>query len=374
MVVVGAGPAGASAARSAAENGARTLLLERAELPRYKTCGGGLIGPSLGALPDDLALKVRADITSISSTHAGQRFRSRSHSEPVLKLVYRDEFDAALVDTARARGVVVRERTLVREVEQDADEVVLQTGDGPVRARVVVGADGSASRLAAHVGVECDQVDLGLEVELDVAGREEDWAGRVHLDWGPLPGSYGWVFPKGDALTVGVISAKGDGAATRAYLDDLVRWLDLADLPVLRSSGHLTRCRTESSPLARGRVLVAGDAAGLLEPWTREGISFALRSGVLAGRFAASAAVGSGPVERHTAEYAREVDRDLGAEMRAGRVLLRAFEKRPGVVHGLLSRTRPGWRAFVDITSGRSTLARKLRHRAVRLAVRAISR
>ncbi|WP_199440735.1 geranylgeranyl reductase family protein [Umezawaea beigongshangensis] len=374
VVVVGAGPAGASAARSAAENGARTLLLERAELPRYKTCGGGLIGPSLGALPDDLALKVRADITSISSTHAGQRFRSRSHSEPVLKLVYRDEFDAALVDTARARGVVVRERTLVREVEQDADEVVLQTGDGPVRARVVVGADGSASRLAAHVGVECDQVDLGLEVELDVAGREEDWAGRVHLDWGPLPGSYGWVFPKGDALTVGVISAKGDGAATRAYLDDLVRWLDLADLPVLRSSGHLTRCRTESSPLARGRVLVAGDAAGLLEPWTREGISFALRSGVLAGRFAASAAVGSGPVERHTAEYAREVDRDLGAEMRAGRVLLRAFEKRPGVVHGLLSRTRPGWRAFVDITSGRSTLARKLRHRAVRLAVRAISR
>ncbi|WP_230529029.1 FAD-dependent oxidoreductase [Streptomyces coeruleorubidus] len=58
MIVVGAGPAGATAARVAAENGCRTLLLERADIPRYKTCGGGLIGASLAALPPDLPLNI----------------------------------------------------------------------------------------------------------------------------------------------------------------------------------------------------------------------------------------------------------------------------------------------------------------------------
>ena len=129
------------------------------------------------------------------------------------------------------------------------------------------------------------QVDLGLELEIPVpppvAAR---WRERVMLDWGPMPGSYGWVFPKGDVLTVGVIAARGQGGRTRDYLRDFTGRLGLAGYPAARDSGHLTHCRADGSPLRRGRVLVAGDAAGLLEPWTREGISFALRSGALAGR------------------------------------------------------------------------------------------
>ena len=84
-------------------------------------------------------------------------------------------------------------------------------------------------------------------------------------------------------LTVGVITAKGHPAETKKYLTDFVAQQRLSHLPVVRESGHQTRCRTEDSPLGLGRVLVAGDAAGLLEPWTREGISYAVRSGRLAG-------------------------------------------------------------------------------------------
>jgi hypothetical protein len=155
------------------------------------------------------------------------------------------------------------------------DVVVLTTSSGPVHARAVVGADGSASRVGAHVGVRMAQVDLGLEVELRPLSMV-GWTGRVHLDWGSLPGSYAWVFPKGDRLTVGVIAAKGSPVETRAYLDRFVTEMGLDGAEVERSSGHLTRCREPGSPLQRGRVLVCGDAAGLLEPWTREGISFAL--------------------------------------------------------------------------------------------------
>ena len=174
----------------------------------------------------------------------------------------------------------------------------------------------------------------------------------MHLDWGPIPGSYGWVFPKGDTLTVGVIAARGAGEETRDYLRDFVGWLGLERHRVVHDSGHLTRCRTPDSPLGRGRVLLAGDAAGLLEPWTREGISFATRSGALAGAVAAAGATGA--VERYRAALAV----DLLPEMAAGERCLRAFEARPWAFHELIRSTPVGWRQFCRITRGETTLAR----------------
>jgi hypothetical protein len=92
------------------------------------------------------------------------------------------------------------------------------------------------------------------------------WSRRIHLNWGLLRARTGWVFPKGDWLTVGVIAARGAGTATRAYLTELVAGLGLDQLPVLRSSGRLAQCRRDGSPLRRGRVLVAGDGRGC---WSR---------------------------------------------------------------------------------------------------------
>ena len=375
VVVVGAGPAGSSAARAAASAGARTLLVDRASFPRYKTCGGGLIGVSQAAVPADLQLPVRQTITAISSSTGGRALRTRTSARPLVRLVDRDEFDTALARSAQRAGAEFREGVRVTAVAEADGLVELTTDAGPLRARAVVGADGSASRLGAHVGVQLAQVDLGLEVELttDDAARA-GWAGRVHLDWGPLPGSYGWVFPKGDRLTVGVIAAKGDPAATRAYLRDLTAQLGLAHLGVDRESGHLTRCRTPASPLARGRVLLAGDAAGLLEPWTREGISFALRSGAAAGRTAAAVAgADDDAVTALTAAHTAELTGTLGAEMAAGRACLAAFARHPTVIARALAQTPLGWRAFERVVRGETTLARLHRRRAVRAALRLLT-
>ena len=107
---------------------------------------------------------------------------------------------------------MLRQETMVRSVEEHAGRVRLATDAGTVWARAVVGCDGSAGRIGRYVGVEMAQVDLGLELELELTGpHRRDWSRRIHLDWGPLPGSYGWVFPKGDWLTVGVIAAGAPG-------------------------------------------------------------------------------------------------------------------------------------------------------------------
>lgn len=362
VAVVGAGPAGSSAARAAALAGARVVVLDRAAFPRYKTCGGGLIGPSLAALPG--APPSRAEITRVSLSLSGGRRRTRTVAEPCLRMVTRAELDAWLLDEAARAGAEVRVPCQVRSV---ADGVV-DTDAGPLRAGVVVAADGTSSRLAREVGVRLAHVDLGLELELEAGDLAEEWADRVHLDWGPIPGSYAWVFPKGDTLTVGVIAARGAGDATRRYLADVVRWMGMERLRVVHDSGHLTRCRTTDSPLGRGRVLLAGDAAGLLEPWTREGISFATRSGALAG--AAAAAGPDGVVERYRAALSAE----LLPEMAAGERCLRAFERRPWAFHELIRSTPVGWHQFARITRGETTLARAVRRTPVRVGLELLSR
>lgn len=376
VAVIGAGPAGLEAANSSALAGARTVVLERAQHPRYKTCGGGLIGVSLTAI-SGTPVPVKDEIYAATFTrNSGHEF-TRKRDSPILKMVMRDEFDDVLRRRAMANGAVLLQRAPVRAVSQNGRHARVKLANGKsVTAQVVVGADGSSGVTARHVGVDFCQVDLGLEVEINVpVPVRQVWHGRVLLDWGPIPGSYAWVFPKDDKLTVGVIAARGHGEQTKAYLQDFLYHHNLASFERVHDSGHLTRCRTEGSPLRKGRVLVAGDAAGLLEPWTREGISFALRSGALAGAAAAEAAreqSGSEYLDRILNQYVLAVNRQLVPEMQAGRRLLAAFTRHPGFFHAALA-TPKGWSAFVEFCQGEKSFSSALRHKSAVLALYMLS-
>ncbi len=366
VAVVGAGPGGLAAAHAAASAGARTIVLERAEHPRYKTCGGGLIGTSLAVAEPRISVPARDTVAAVTFTENGRRaFTRRSPGRSVLTMVRRDDFDFAWYRAALAAGAEVRQHAQARALDQDAEAARVTLADGEVvTARCVIGADGSAAISSRHVGVTFDQQDLGLEVEVAATAADRAaYRGRVLLDWGPVPGSYGWVFPKDDELTVGVIMAKGRGAQTKKYLADLLAGLGLADRRVVRDSGHLTRCRRADAPLRRGRVLVVGDAAGLLEPWTREGISYALRSGTWAGEIAARART---PAQ--LAEYDQRVNRELGPEMAAGRRLLQAFAEHPRLMHAAMA-TPMGWRAFTSFCRGELSMANVVRRPSIRTAL-----
>jgi geranylgeranyl reductase family protein len=377
VAVIGGGPAGLSAALAAAAAGARTVVVERAAHPRYKTCGGGLIGASLAAAGGQIEVPTRDTVHAVTATLNGRRQFTRCSPDPLLAMVSREEFDDALRQAAASAGVTLRQRAPVRGVGQQDGQAWARLADGTVlRARTLVGADGSSGVTARHAGVRFQQTDLGLELEIPVpAPVAGQWRGRLLLDWGPIPGSYGWVFPKGDRLTVGVIAARGHGERTRQYLRDFTRRLGLAGYPAERDSGHLTRCRADDSPLRTGRVLVAGDAAGLLEPWTREGISFALRSGALAGAAAASAAAAcdQAGVERALDAYPAAVSRVLLPEMAAGRQLLTGFTRHPAAFHlGLAS--PKGWHAFARFCRSELTFHALVSRREVRMLLALMAR
>jgi geranylgeranyl reductase family protein len=361
VAVIGAGPAGAAAARAAASSGARTLLLERAELPRYKRCGGGLIGLSQQAIADaglDASALALDDVGRVTFTSNGGR-RFQRETGPFLPMVMRSQLDAALVRQAAEAGATLRTGVTVGSYVEDDGVVLLGTSAGPMWATAVVGADGSQGRCSAYVGVRYEHVDIGLEAELPTPPGS-DWRGHVLLDWGPVPGSYGWVFPKGDVLTVGVIGDRDQGEAMRDYYRAFVARLGLDLRTAVHDGGHLTRVRTVDSPLRHGQVLVAGDAAGLLEPWTREGISYALRSGALAGCAAAT----------DPSSYDAAVVTALGPEMAAGRRARAAFTNHPGAVHSVF-RYLPGmWELFVRLVGGQTTMAQQLERRSIRALVR----
>jgi geranylgeranyl reductase family protein len=272
VVVIGAGPAGATAARSAARMGAQTLLIDKWRFPRYKTCGGGLVGISSAAIAGAGSFPVRDSIRCMSFTRRGRMLRVRRSKIPILLMADRSELDSALKDNAVDAGARFEGGVKALSIEERGGRVVIETSGGALRAASVVGADGSSGRTRRYVGVACDLVDLGLQVEAEGKGLRDHWHGRVHLGWGALRGSYGWVFPKGNAVSVGVIAPKGQPEATLLYLRAFLHQRDLSGLSEGRVNGHMTRCRSDGSPLSRGRVVVAGDAAGLLNPWTREGI------------------------------------------------------------------------------------------------------
>ncbi len=359
VVVVGAGPAGSSAARAAAVSGARTLLVDRARFPRYKTCGGGITGWSLRELPEAARSTFEDSITRLGlGRDDGDRHWIEAE-EPFLDMVRRADFDLALAEAAVGAGAEFRDGVTVRGIDEDADGVRLRTDAGELRAGTVIGADGTGGRAAGYVGVRYGGTDLGLEVELAASGH--NWRGRALFDWGPDAGSYAWLFPKRDTLTVGVIQRTGVPDRTRAYLDRWLGQLGLAEAERLHDSGHLTRWRTSASPLRRGRVLVAGDAAGLLEPWTREGISFALRSGRMAGSAAATGDLDG---------YARAVDAELAPQQRAGATMLRVMERLPRAYHWGLARTPAGRRLFLDLCRGDARIDRMTENGLVRALAR----
>ena len=381
VIVVGAGPAGSTAARVAAEAGARVLLIDRAAFPRYKTCGGGITGRSLRAMPNAARATFEADITEFGLSREGGDRVMLHADEPFLAMVQRERFDQALVDAAAAAGVEFRDATAMRGLEEVPEGIRLRLGgdgsDGVLLARVVVGADGSSGRTSGYVGVEFAGSDLGLEVEVEAIDHE--WASTALFDWGKDAGAYAWLFPKHDSLTIGVIQRTGVPDATRAYLELWLRQLGLAGATRLRESGHLTRWRSRTSPLRRGPVLVAGEAAGLLEPWTREGISFALRSGAMAGAAAASAAAAARTGDLAARDlalvgYVAAVERELAPDLVAGAAMLTVLERFPAPLHRFLAHTRRGRRLFVALCRGGARLSALVQHPLTRIAAPMLAR
>jgi geranylgeranyl reductase family protein len=359
-IVVGAGPAGSATAIRMARAGARVLLVDRARFPRDKPCGGGLSGRAVRELPVDVSPVVEDAVRTLE-VRLGYRKRFERRSDvPLILMTQRRRLDAFLAEQAAVAGVDFRDGVTVGGLTMGPDGAALRVDGREVTARVVVGADGVNGRIARAAGLGRGLV-YGIALEGNGPLRPGR-RGRATVELGVVPGGYGWVFPKGDHANYGVGGWAAEGPRLREHLARLcdahgVELDSLADLKGRRLPVRRT------SAARRDAVLLVGDAAGLVDPLSGDGISEAL----ISARLAADAIL-EGRLDTYEERLSAALGRSAETSWKAKLVLDRhpraAFE---------LARLPPVWNVVAGMLAGdvrHPSEARGLARPALRLLAR----
>ena len=349
-IVIGAGPAGSTTAYRLADAGASVLLLDRAVFPRDKPCGGGVTTRALRELPVDISPVVEQVVSTAVLGLGFRRSVERGRGGPLASMTQRRRLDHHLAEKAAAAGADFRDGVKVTAVETDADGATVVAAGERLRAAAVVGADGVNGVSARALGLGGNR-EIGVALEGNVpnaqagAGRLQ---GRFVLELDTVPGGYSWLFPKGDHVNVGVGGSAGEGPRLRAHLARVcgaygIRMEDVEDV-----RGYRLPMRAHDSVLSRDRALVVGDAGGLIDPLTGDGMFEAF----LSGRYAAEAIASVLAGETATLDaYGPRLTRRLAVHLWASWSLKAALERFPRTTYAL-AKSRPVWPVVEALITG----------------------
>ena len=338
--IVGAGPAGSLTAYRLARAGARVLLIDKARFPRDKPCGGGLTLRAVKELPFSVDPVVEDVVTHITCRLRYGRSFEREGKTALCLMTQRRRLDHYLVERAQEAGVEFCDGVRV-DVQSDAQ---LHVDGAVVNVDALVGADGANGVTARALGLGGDIVPgVALEgnVRHGVVSREL-YRGRMVIELAILPGGYGWIFPKGDHVNVGVGGWASEGPHLRERLRELCVAYGVDPTKVTDLRGHRLPLRRPSTKLARGRALLVGDAAGLVDPVSGDGIYEAFVSARLAAEEIVAGTVDS---------YETALRAQLDPIASAGWGAKVALDRFPRAVFAVM-RLPVTWRALEKVVTG----------------------
>lgn len=346
VAIVGAGPAGSTAAKFLSEKGIRTLLIEKAIFPKDKPCGGGL---QMRVIHRFKYLQENNLIDSYSyalhlHSSSMKHHLDFQHTTPLQAMVRRRTFDEGLVKLAIRNGAILQSGKSMQSMTQDKKAIRLILSDGVlIESQLVIGADGAWSSIAKKIGMRQDCRHIGICVYNEYPLSKdtirhfygEEHAVHIHLQPRGLAG-YGWVFPKKEHVNIGIVEfrqalspsmEKKNLQTLFQYYLDILKQQGLVpnDLPAISPlGGAFPTCPVKS--LSTDRVLLCGDAGGLTNPMTGEGIYYAMCSGELAAKVAITA-LESNTTDAHSL---RQYQRKWNHEFRVDYSLLSRLSKRWG--------------------------------------------
>lgn len=333
ILIVGAGPAGAYTAYRLAQADLDVLLLEKEELPRYKPCGGGLTSKVFGIIPEfNLDHVIEDKISNVVFTHNLEAPIRLDFIEPFTYMTMRDKFDYFLVQQAQKAGAKVIDDTSVVDINCMEDRVQVFTSRNKYTAKYLIGADGAKSLVAKKLGL-MDELEsaIAYEKEIKVSSQLlESQRGIMNLDYGIIHGGYSWIFPKSDHLSVGV-GTFAEGVSLKKNLEDYLTRGKIYNYEELQTAGHPLPVGGVKRELTKDRAILVGDAAGLVDPLSGEGIFYALKSADLASRILLDVIRRGESLRRYTTL----INQEILPEFRKAELIKKFFFRFSGLLHKL---------------------------------------
>jgi len=355
VIIAGAGPAGSTCARICAQQGLKTLLLDRDGFPRSKPCAGAVSEQALKFLDFKLPEHVIEKECLGIRVHYQRRFVEIKRDQRFAVLVNRRDFDSILVNKAIEAGTRFLTGEQVVAIQDRRDIVEVSTGTQSHQGKFLIGADGIHSRVAQAMRPSLRKDEIAIALVCQVPADDREISNRLgktlNLYFGEAPVGYGWLFPHRGYYSIGIAGLASRFSKPREALTDLSHALHLK-LP--RIEGHFIPLGGIQRAIARGRLLLAGDAAGFADPFHGEGIAYAILSGKLAAQ-ALSETVGGGKSPSFAvSRYCSETSRLITDQLRIALRMAYQFERHPDLFVRIFLDHPEALRRYLDIPAGRS--------------------
>ncbi|MGC1248663.1 MAG: geranylgeranyl reductase family protein, partial [Spirulinaceae cyanobacterium] len=330
-LIVGAGPAGSTAAYHLAKKGHSVLVLEKETLPRYKPCCGG-VSPAVAQWFDfDFQPVINTTVNQVRySWKSGDVVEVPLNSPQPMWMVQRGEFDQFLIERAKEQGAEVKQGTEVTGVEARGNGVTVTTSTGSFDARYLIAADGASGPLAAWLGLKPSKQCLAAALEIETAVSPEN-SQTAHFDFGSLKNGQIWLFPKanGYSISAGFLGGKGKEKELEKQLNNFATGLGL---DTSKSEYHQSCMNlwSENKTLHTSNALLAGETAGLVDPLTAEGIRPSMFSGMKAAEAISEALGGKRDA---LGEYTKIIEQEWGSDLVLAQRLAGLFYKFPKIAY-----------------------------------------
>jgi geranylgeranyl reductase family protein len=326
VAIIGSGPAGSVAAQKLSSSGLKVILFEKADPPRYKTCGGGIVSRAVQYLPSNISSVFEKEFHHIEiNDHQANFSYNVKRNHPMIYMTMRRDFDYALLEKAKSLGTKVMEKCEVYDLHTNNEYILLKTAKGEFKAAFVIGADGAQGITLKKSGLKIKKKNLpALECEIYLSEKDLERFSKARFDFGFIPGGYAWVFPKKDHLSVG-LGAFTLGEKTtnlNSYFTNYLKHLDFKKIINIEKHGFYIPVSTGRNICTKNRILLTGDAAALADPVTAEGITSAILSGLLASESVIEGNLNQESVAFH---YNQKIEKNFSHDLIAGIFLSKAF-------------------------------------------------
>ncbi len=351
-IIVGAGPAGASAAYHLAKKGASVLLLEQASLPRYKPCGGG-VSPVIQEWFDfDFSPAISLKSPRVYCTWGDEEKVEVDLEDTPIWMVRRDVFDHFLVKQAIAQGATLKDQTPVTSIEFKNDSWLVNTANEVFSGRYLIGADGSKGSMAKWLGFTKQKKSVvgALELEIPSTSPVND---DTYFEFGLVKNGYAWNFPKADGYSIGAgsFAKKRQAQSFHNLIEGYTNSFNL-DLETGSEHGYPIALWDGNQKLHTQNAVLAGEAACVVDPFTAEGIRPSIFSGIKASEAIVSALAGE---TNALAKYSEIMTQEWGTQMAWASKLGGLFYRFPKLGYQVGVKNPAGGKTMMQVFTGKLT-------------------